>query len=467
MPVQPLLRQRAAELLLEAGAGAELLQPPEHAQLRDQLVGVVEHRRAGQRQPQLVRPHRLRQSADGARPLRRRVLAVVRLVEHERLRPQPRERLAMMVEHLVVEDRYLVRSRHDLAALDDADAAMGQPVARLALPVELQRGGADDDRRVGVVGLQRGERLDRLAEALLVGEEGAAGIEHVADAGPLERLQLAAQSRGRRLQRRRLGRARASDLRGGARVLLAQPAQGALGREADLDVVQADEVLQRLQQPRVDRDGPLALAAGQVVEGEPGGRVPQHLQPQPRALDAVGPDQPRRRRHVAQLQRRDGAVGGGVELGRLLLAQQVGVLLGQRDQQRAVLLARERAVEQPLRHLAGERLQDEPAAAVVTGRADAAEPAALDAVEPFPDALARRQLREPSQQVGDVQRDPGVDRRPPLVRVPVEAAMRDAAHRLDEVAVVGEGEDDDPPPFGVVAQVDVRAFGDELHHRQG
>ncbi len=102
-----------------------------------------------------------------------------------------------------------------------------------------------------------------------------------------------------------------------------------------------------------------------------------------RALDAVRADQPRRRRHVAELQRRDGAVGGGVEPGRLLLAQQVGVRLGQRDQQRAVLLARDRAVEQALRHLAGERLQHEPAAAVVAGRADVAEPAPLDAVEPF------------------------------------------------------------------------------------
>ena len=95
VPVQPLLRQRPAELLLEARAGAEVLQPPEHAQLRDQLLGVVEHRRAGQREPQRIARQPLGEPPHRAGALRLRVLAVVRLVEHERARAAQRERLAL------------------------------------------------------------------------------------------------------------------------------------------------------------------------------------------------------------------------------------------------------------------------------------------------------------------------------------------------------------------------------------
>ena len=74
------------------------------------------------------------------------------------------------------------------------DAAPRQPRACLALPVELEVGGADDHRREGVVGLERGERLDRLAEALLVGEERAPALQQVGDPGALEGLELAAEA---------------------------------------------------------------------------------------------------------------------------------------------------------------------------------------------------------------------------------------------------------------------------------
>ena len=55
MPVQPLLAELAPELLGEPGAGAEVLQAPDDAQLGDQLVGVVEHRGPGEREAQAVR----------------------------------------------------------------------------------------------------------------------------------------------------------------------------------------------------------------------------------------------------------------------------------------------------------------------------------------------------------------------------------------------------------------------------
>ena len=78
---------------------------------------------------------------------------------------------------------------------------MRQPVRRLPLPDQLHRRGADDDRRVGVVGLERGQRLDGLAEPLFVGDEHAPGVERVADARPLKRRQLAAEHAGDRRDR--------------------------------------------------------------------------------------------------------------------------------------------------------------------------------------------------------------------------------------------------------------------------
>ena len=59
---------------------------PMHPQLRDQLVGMVQHRRAGQREPQAVGGDRLGEPPHRLRALGMRVLAVVRLVDHQRPR---------------------------------------------------------------------------------------------------------------------------------------------------------------------------------------------------------------------------------------------------------------------------------------------------------------------------------------------------------------------------------------------
>ena len=63
----------------------------------------------------------------------------------------------------------------------------------LALPHQLHARRAHDDGREGVVRLERRQRLDGLAEALLVGDERAPALERVAHARALERVQHAAQ----------------------------------------------------------------------------------------------------------------------------------------------------------------------------------------------------------------------------------------------------------------------------------
>ena len=118
VPVDALLRARALEAAGEARAGAELLQAAEDPQLRDQLVRVVHHRRAGQRQPQRAVRQRLRQPPHGLRALGARVLDVVGLVEHERLRAAQLQPHAVRVHDLVVEDRDLGLHRRHAGAVD-------------------------------------------------------------------------------------------------------------------------------------------------------------------------------------------------------------------------------------------------------------------------------------------------------------------------------------------------------------
>ena len=268
--MQALLGQRAHELAGEARARAEVLHAPEDAQLRDELLGVVEDRRARERQAQAVRGHGAGQAADGLGALGLRVLDEVGLVDDERAQPEAAERLAVGGDDLEVHDRDLVGRRRRRAPLDDRDPAVGQPLAGLALPDALERGGADHDGREGVVGLERGQRLHRLAEALLVGQEAAAGVERVADAGPLERLQRAAELRGDLGQRLALGGARPADLVGGLGVLGAQVLEG-LGRVGlDRDPVEGQEAVEGADDPGVQRQrAPAASTPGRRSKASP------------------------------------------------------------------------------------------------------------------------------------------------------------------------------------------------------
>ena len=52
--MQAVVAAGRAEAARQARAAAEVLQPAEHAQLRDELLGAVQDRRAGERQPQRV-----------------------------------------------------------------------------------------------------------------------------------------------------------------------------------------------------------------------------------------------------------------------------------------------------------------------------------------------------------------------------------------------------------------------------
>ena len=78
-------------------------------------------------------------------------------------------------------------------ALEHGDAAVRQPLLRLALPHELHARRAHDHRGERLVRLDRRQRLHGLAEALLVGDERAPARQGVAHARALEGVQLAAE----------------------------------------------------------------------------------------------------------------------------------------------------------------------------------------------------------------------------------------------------------------------------------
>ena len=171
-------------------------------QQHEQVARPVRQRRAGQqvhgRLPRRVRrrvfSELARELAAGARV----VLQVVRLVEHE---PRPRhapERTDVLRQDVVVHDRpFRIGHGRCAAAFDDADGGAGDRLLDLARPVALHRGGADDEIRPAGGGMAEGhDRLPRLAEPHVVGEDGAAAAEQERDAFNLMRKEPLAERDG-------------------------------------------------------------------------------------------------------------------------------------------------------------------------------------------------------------------------------------------------------------------------------
>ena len=115
----------AAELSREASARSEVLEPADHPQLRDQLVGVVEHRCPGQGEAQAVGGDGAREPADRLGALGARVLAVVGLVDDQGPRPGPGQGVTVGSDDLVIEDRDLAGGWDRWTTLHDHDGPVG------------------------------------------------------------------------------------------------------------------------------------------------------------------------------------------------------------------------------------------------------------------------------------------------------------------------------------------------------
>src|SRR3990167_6432409 len=79
--------------------------------------------------------------------------------------------------------------------VEDRDGFSRQPLLYFPLPVELQRGGADYQRRIRLRRVDRGERLDGFSEPHLLGDEGPFFRERIGAPGSLEWSKFTAESR--------------------------------------------------------------------------------------------------------------------------------------------------------------------------------------------------------------------------------------------------------------------------------
>ena len=144
---------------------------------RPQLVDPVLDRRAGQHEcVAAVQPlYRLR-------GLGAPVLDALRFIENDDVGSQPRIYVQSVADHLLVVDDGeergpLVRGEpHAPSAINDLQVEVGEP-ANLLFPLGLERGRRDDERADRAADppqkCARCDRLDRLAEAHLIGEERA------------------------------------------------------------------------------------------------------------------------------------------------------------------------------------------------------------------------------------------------------------------------------------------------------
>jgi hypothetical protein len=220
--------------------------------------------------------------------------------------------------------------------------------------------------------------------------------------------------------------------------------------------VHPQELLQRLERPRVDRQrATAALDARQRGERLPRVVVPEHLERQARVLNGVLDDQLGGRRVQADAQAQRARRSRTIQS----RAREVGEQLRgiDRERKRRLALVRPRRERrEPVGQLARERAEAELAGPARAARRHPSEPVAGDRPQPRADVLVHLELRPACDHVGDVGRDRVVLGDRPLLGVPVEAPAGDGAHRVDEIGAVREGEDD-VRLAADLAQLDVRA----------
>ena len=298
--------------------------------------------------------------------------------------------------------------------------------------------------------LERRERLHGLAETLLVGDEGATALERVADARPLEGVQLAAERQPVELgvlgvgQRHRGGR---------ALVLLPQLVEQLAHRLVDAHpgmVVHEAGELERQRGVGRHADAPRSAAGveaagarhrvgfGNRLEGARGCGVPAGEQSDLGLSVVADAERELRRRRPApgpQL------AGGGpcqvVELKPLEVQHQLAAVLAEGNHQ--PVLSHLHRVLELLRRLARQNAQHEGARALVhQHRRDSAK--AVGVTQPGEDLGRGNQIGKTLQQPLDRLRHPWIGGHAPVLAAPVEPALGQPLDRLVQLLVEGERE---------------------------
>jgi hypothetical protein len=165
----------ALERCHEIGARLVVADPAEELPDREEVLDVVDQRRAGQRHQQ--RPlgafrDPLRQLQHGAGALGALVLDEVRLVDDHPAEAEGAEPAHMPVQYVVVDDDEVREGIDGVAvAVDDGGGPAGSPELGLVRPVGLDDVRDHREQRVGVCCVGREQRLCGLPKTRLVGEE--------------------------------------------------------------------------------------------------------------------------------------------------------------------------------------------------------------------------------------------------------------------------------------------------------
>ena len=192
--------------------GLAVVDPAEELPDRPEVVDVVDQRGAGechQQGPRRTGPDAVGEREDVLRTLRGLVLDEVSLVHDHAAEAEVAEPAQVAVEHLVVEHDDIGEAVDRLAvALHHGGRPAGRPAGRLTGPVGLDDVRHDDEQRVGVRRFRGEQRLGRLAQTRLIGEqERPVTGSGRGDQLPLMRHQLQAR-RGEPCRRRRERHAR-------------------------------------------------------------------------------------------------------------------------------------------------------------------------------------------------------------------------------------------------------------------
>ncbi len=339
-------------------------------------------------------------------------------------------------------------------AVDDRDAAARKPALALALPDELHARRAHNRGRERLVHVQRGKRLDGLAQPLLVGEERAPLRQDVAHRGTLKRPQLASEPVDAQLG---VMRERERDRRFGASPLGLErlhPPDRRVGRHDVRVRVEQLAQVRREHGVRGNREHVLLEAVGALVlarEGDdglrqPGERLRGIRQPVALQLEAlrahlVTPERERRAGGTPPLpQRTDRRRRGGIELDRGVRIEQRRGRRVRAQQHRAATTVVLGGVQQLRRRLAIEGDHDQPRGPLVRQNRRERRPRARMRVEPGLDVVADREPRmvvEQRREPGGQRRDGGDD---PCAFDRVKAPAGQALDRGGQLPVQRKGE---------------------------
>ncbi len=176
---------------------------------RCQFLDAVLHRRAGEHQAIGGR-----QALDRQGGLGRPVLDALRLVEHDEVRGPEANRLQVAEDLLIIDDEdtgacgTVTLLPLGGGTVDDRDRKLGEQ-GPLARPLRFERRRGDDQSTADTASapedVAAGDRLGRLAQAHVVGQEEVARRQEPFDALPLVRIQRSLEPLDRRLEFRGRG----------------------------------------------------------------------------------------------------------------------------------------------------------------------------------------------------------------------------------------------------------------------